>query len=137
MTPEQIKDVKLTWTKVLLIEETAADLFYKKLFELDPTLRQLFKSDIKGQGQKLMATINVAVQSLDNLSAIVPAVEDLGRRHNDYGVSEKDYDTVGAALIWTLDQGLGKDFTDEVKQAWIEVYTLLADTMKNAANVAA
>ena len=89
------------------------------------------------QGRKLMTMINSAVNSLGNLATIVPAVQDLGKRHIAYGVKDKDYDSVGEALIWTLGEGLGKEFTDEVKSAWLETYTILATTMKEAAKEAA
>ena len=79
--------------------------------------------------------ITVAVKGLNRLDTIVPAVRELGRRHAGYGVTEAHYRTVGAALIWTLEQGLGDDFTPEVQAAWVDVYTLLADTMKQAAAV--
>ena len=137
MTPEQINLVKSSWEKVFPIAETAAELFYGKLFELDPQLKSLFKGDMKEQGRKLMAILNTAVNSLDKLETIVPAVQDMGRRHVGYGVKDEDYDTVGAALIWTLGQGLGDDFTDDVKDAWVETYTLVATTMKDAAAKAA
>ena len=137
MTPEQLILVQESWGKVIPVSDTAAQLFYGKLFELDPSLRELFKGDMAEQGKKLMTMINVAVNGLKRLESIVPAVQDLGRRHVDYGVKDEDYDTVGAALIWTLSQGLGDDFTDEVKDAWVTVYGILAMTMKNAAAEAA
>ncbi len=137
MTPEKISLVKSSWAKVTPITDTAAELFYGKLFELDPSLKSMFTSDMKEQGRKLMAMINTAVNSLDRLDAIVPAVQALGERHGGYGVKDKDYDTVAAALIWTLGQGLGENFTDDVKDAWVETYTILATTMKDAAKAAA
>lgn len=137
MTPEQIELVKSSWAKVAPISEKAAELFYGRLFELDPELKKLFKSDMKEQGRKLMAILNTAVNSLDKLETIVPAVQDMGRRHVDYGVKDADYDTVGAALIWTLEQGLGEGFTPDVKDAWVETYTIVATTMKDAAAKAA
>lgn len=137
MTPEQIELVKTSWAKVAPIAEQAAEMFYAKLFELNPDLKSLFKSDMKGQGQKLMAMLNTAVNSLDKLEEIVPAVQASGRRHVDYGVKDEDYDTVGEALLWTLGQGLGDAFTDEVKEAWVTTYMLLATTMKDAAAKAA
>lgn len=137
MTPEQIKMVKASWEKVLPISEQAAELFYGKLFELDPELKSLFKSDMKEQGRKLMSMINTAVNSLTALEQVVPAVQAMGRRHVGYGVKDEDYDTVGAALLWTLGQGLGDAFTDEVKEAWTVTYTVLANTMKDAAAEAA
>lgn len=133
MTPEKIALVQGSWEKVKPISDKAAELFYGKLFELNPAYRDLFPEDMVEQGRKLMAMINTAVNSLKNLEAVVPAVEDMGKRHVGYGVTEADYDVVGEALLWTLEAGLGDDFTDEVKAAWTEVYTLLATTMKNAA----
>jgi len=137
MTPEQIELVKSSWEKVKPISEVAAGLFYGKLFEIDPELKKIFSGDMTEQGRKLMAMINTAVNSLGNLSDIVPAVQELGKRHIDYGVKDKDYDTVAEALIWTLASGLGEDFTDEIKSAWVETYTILATTMKEAAKEAA
>ncbi len=133
MTPEQIKLVQDSWAKVIPISETAAELFYGKLFELDPSLKPMFKGDMKEQGRKLMAILNTAVNALTKLETIVPAVQDMGRRHVGYGVKDEHYDTVGEALIWTLDAGLKDDFTEDTKTAWIGVYTLVATTMKDAA----
>ena len=133
MTPEDIKLVKESWAKVVPIQETAAELFYGKLFELDPSVKPMFKGDMKEQGRKLMAILNTAVNALDKLDTIVPAIQDMGKRHVDYGVKDEHYDTVGEALIWTLDAGLKDAFTEETKAAWVGVYTLVADTMKAAA----
>jgi hemoglobin-like flavoprotein len=132
MNAEQKVLVQESFAKVLPISETAADLFYNRLFELDPALRPLFKGDMKEQGRKLMDMINIAVKGLDDLDKIVPAVQALGQRHGGYGVKDKDYDTVATALLWTLEQGLGNDFTPEVKAAWVEVYLLLSGVMKDA-----
>jgi len=110
-----------------------AEMFYNRLFELRPELKDLFKEDMQTQGEHLMAMLKAAVEGLDDLDAIVPAVEDLGRRHVDYGVKDEDYDTVGEALLWTLEQSFGEDFTPEVKSAWTTVYTLLAAVMQKAA----
>ncbi|MCI0506523.1 MAG: globin domain-containing protein [Gammaproteobacteria bacterium] len=137
MTPEQKKLVQSTFKEVAPIAETAAKLFYSKLFELDPKLKALFKGDMEEQGRKLMKIIGVAVNGLDKLEEIVPVVEGMGKRHVAYGVEDKDYNTVGTALLWTLKQGLDGAFTSEVEEAWTVVYTLLADTMKNAAAKAA
>ena len=137
MTPEQAILVKSSWAKVLPISDKAAELFYGKLFELDPELKPLFKGDMTEQGKKLMKMINTAVNGLDRLEEIVPAVQNLGVRHIGYGVKDKDYDTVGAALLWTLEQGLGDAFTEDVKHSWATVYGILASTMKTAAAEAA
>lgn len=136
MTHEQITLVKTSWSKVIPIRNQAATLFYERLFSLDPPLQKLFSGDMTEQGEKLMVTISTVVASLDKLDLILPVVQDLGRRHLDYGVKDKDYDNVGSALLWTLEQGLGDDFTAEVKQAWAEAYGLLATVMIDAANEA-
>jgi hemoglobin-like flavoprotein len=134
MTPRQIELVQTSWEKVVPIADQAAALFYNRLFELDPELKPMFKSDIKEQGRKLMQMITVAVRGLKDLGKLVPAVEDLGRRHVGYGVRKKDYETVGTALLWTLEKGLGESFTPEVKESWTVVYTVLATTMQKAAS---
>ncbi len=136
MTPEQIKLVKESWAKVALIEAHAAALFYNRLFTIDPSSQELFKGDLTEQKRKLMAMIGVAVNGLTRLDSLVPAVRDLGRRHVGYGVQAKDYGTVGSALLWTLEQGLGQAFTPEVKDAWSAAYSLLAATMQEGATAA-
>ena len=137
MTPEQVGLIKESWAQVLPISDKAAELFYGKLFELDPEIRPLFKGDMEEQGKKLMKMINTAVNGLDRLDEIVPAVQQLGARHVAYGVKDEHYDTVGSALLWTLGAGLGDAFTEDTKEAWAAVYGLLADTMKAAAAEAA
>lgn len=134
LTENQIELVTNSWNKVIPIAETAAELFYNRLFELDPSLRSLFKGDMKQQGEKLMSMITVAVKALNRLDDVVPAIQNMGRRHVGYNVEPEHYDTVGAALLWTLGQGLGDDFTVEVKDAWTIVYGILATTMIDAAN---
>jgi hemoglobin-like flavoprotein len=137
MNREQIKLVQESFEKVVPIADAAAALFYGRLFDLDPALESLFKGDMNEQGRKLMQMIGVAVKSLDRLEQVLPAVRALGARHAGYGVREKDYDTVGGALIWTLRKGLGEDFTPETEAAWAEVYTTLAGVMKDAQAAAA
>ncbi|TDG13358.1 hemin receptor [Seongchinamella unica] len=132
MTPQQISLVKSSWAQVAPISQQAAALFYGRLFELEPKYKALFKGDMKSQGKMLMSMLNTAVASLDRLDTIVPAVQQLGQRHVGYGVKEDDYDTVGAALLWTLGQGLGDAFTEEVEEAWTIAYTTLADVMIEA-----
>lgn len=133
MKPEQISAVQESWVAVEGIADQAAALFYAKLFETDPSLKELFKGDMVEQGKKLMSMIGVAVRGLSRLESIVPAVQQMGVRHAGYGVKDADYDTVGGALLWTLEQGLGEGFTDDLKQSWTDVYVLLATTMKDAA----
>jgi len=133
MTPERIRAVQSTWVKLLPIKNSAAQLFYERLFETDPSLRALFRSDMRQQGEKLMQVIDAAVNGLSRLERITAAIQELGRRHADYGVKDHHYGTVGAALLWTLDKSLGTDFTPEARDAWATVYDILATTMREAA----
>jgi hemoglobin-like flavoprotein len=132
MTPEQQTLVRGSFAKVAPIAAQAAAMFYDRLFALDPALRPLFKGDMTEQGQKLMAMIGTAVANLHRLGDIVPAVRDLGRRHGGYGVKDADYDTVAGALLWTLEQRLGADFTPATRDAWVACYGVLAGEMKTA-----
>jgi hemoglobin-like flavoprotein len=133
ITATQKALVQNSFASVATIADDAAVLFYQRLFELDPSLRPMFRGDMAEQRKKLMQMITAAVKGLDRLEQLVPVVQDLGRRHTRYGVAESHYDTVGAALLWTLEAGLGRAFTSEVKEAWTAVYGLLATTMKDAA----
>jgi hemoglobin-like flavoprotein len=133
MTPEHIALVQGSFADVLPIADTAAALFYERLFVLDPTLRSLFHGDMREQGRKLMAMLHMVVTGLRRLEELVPSVQQLGVRHRGYGVKDAHYATVGAALLWTLEQGLGERFTPEVQAAWTSAYTLLANTMRAAA----
>lgn len=137
MTSLEINLVKDSFRQVLPIADQAAALFYARLFELDPSLRALFRGDMVEQGRKLMTMIATAVAALERLDTIVPAVRALGARHSGYGVTEEHYATVGAALLWTLEKGLGAAFTPAVRDAWTGTYTLLANTMIEAQREAA
>jgi hemoglobin-like flavoprotein len=125
--------VQTSFEQVRPIADAAAALFYNRLFELDPTLRPLFKGDMKEQGRKLMDMITLAVKGLDRPEALLPALAALGRRHAGYGVNKHDYETVGEALLWTLEQGLGPGFTPDVREAWEAVYGFVAGAMREAA----
>jgi hemoglobin-like flavoprotein len=133
MTPSQVQAVKGSFALVRPIADQAGLMFYDRLFQLDPSLRGMFKDDVAEQSRKLMQTLATVVNSLDKLDTIVPAVKALGERHIAYGVKDSHYETVAAALLWTLDKGLGSAFTPDVKTSWIAAYTILADTMKAAA----
>jgi hemoglobin-like flavoprotein len=111
LTDEQVKLVKANWNAVKPIKEAAADLFYDKLFELDPSIREMFKDDISIQKKALMATISFAVATLNHPDKLIPAVQELGGRHGKYGVTAAHYGTVAEALLWTLEQGLGEAWT--------------------------
>lgn len=137
MPPEKIKLVQDSWSKVAPIADQVATLFYGRLFEIAPEVKPLFTSDINEQGKKLTQMLSVAVNGLPRLETILPAVQDLGRRHNDYSVKPEHYEPVEEALLWTLEQGLGDEFTPEVRDAWTETYVTLAGAMKEAASSAA
>ncbi len=133
MTPDQVKLVQDSFAKVVPIADTAADLFYDRLFTIAPEARTLFPDDLTEQKKKLMQMLATAVTNLHQVETILPAVQDLGRRHVAYGVQDKHYEPVGEALLWTLEKGLGDDFTPEVKEAWTETYVTVAGVMKQAA----
>ena len=133
VTLRQIELVQGTFDVIAPIADDAAALFYRRLFEIDPTLRAMFKGDMAEQRRKLMQMLTAAVKGLPRLDRLVPVVQELGRRHATYGVADDHYDTVGVALLWTLEKGLGDAFTDEAREAWATVYGLLATTMKHAA----
>lgn len=133
MTPQDIQLVQAGFEKVAPIAETAAGLFYNRLFEIDPSTRPLFRGDLKAQGNMLMQTLGTAVRNLHQPDRIIAAVQALGRRHVGYGVKDAHYDSVGQALLWTLEQGLGADFTPAARAAWTQAYTLLAGIMMEAA----
>ena len=136
LSAQEIALVQGSFDKVLPIADAAAAMFYGRLFELDQELKPLFRGDMMAQGRALMGMIKVAVAGLTRLDQIVPAVEALGQRHAGYGVKDEHYGTVGTALLWTLEQGLGDGFTTETRAAWIKVYGLLAGTMQAAAAAA-
>lgn len=133
MDANAIALVRDSFAKVAPIADTAAGLFYGRLFETTPAVKPLFRGDMTEQGRKLMATLAVVVKGLDNLPAIVPVAEALARRHVAYGVLPEHYGSVGAALLWTLGQGLGEAFTPEVEAAWTQAYATLSGVMVAAA----
>ncbi len=133
MNSEQINLVQASFADVRPIAPVAAELFYNRLFTLDPSLRPMFKGDLAHQGRMLMAMLNSAVNGLTNLDAMLPVVRQLGARHTKYGVREEHYATVGSALLWTLEQGLGEKFTPAVRDAWAATYQLLAGVMQMGA----
>jgi len=133
LSTQQIQLIRDSWQRVLPMKKQAAELFYGRLFELDPSVKSLFKGKLDFQGDKLMTTLNVVVNSLDDLSGVEAILQAMGERHIIYGVEAAHYETVGAALLWVLQQGLGDYFTEEVEEAWVIAYGLVATTMKEAA----
>ncbi|MFS2033499.1 globin family protein [Polaromonas sp. CT11-55] len=130
MNSEQINLVQASFANVRPIAPVAAELFYERLFVLDPSLRPMFKGDLVHQGRMLMAMLNSAVNGLTQLDTMVPVVRQLGARHVKYGVRDEHYATVGSALLWTLEQGLGDKFTPAVREAWAAAYDMLAGVMQ-------
>jgi hemoglobin-like flavoprotein len=134
MSPQEKALVKQTWRKLTPMADTAARLFYDRLFEIDETTRPLFKTtDLAEQRQKLIQALVMVVQGLDHLEALVPTLAGLGRSHAQYGVTDGHYESVGAALLWTLEQGLGSEWTSETKAAWSSAYLLLTGVMREGA----
>jgi hemoglobin-like flavoprotein len=133
MLPGQAQLIRESFAKIEPMAAIAGLMFYQRLFTLDPSLRPLFERDIEQQGVKLMQALRFAVAAIDNPRELQPVLEALGRRHVYYGVEERHYETVGAALMQTLEYLLGPEFTPELKEAWLAIYTFMADTMKRAA----
>jgi hemoglobin-like flavoprotein len=130
MQPTQIQIVRTTFAAVAPQAGVVAQMFYERLFELRPCLRLLFRDDMAAQGHRLMQVLGTAVSQLDRLPELRPVLQQLGRRHTAYGVEDEDYEVVGQALLWTLQQGLGERFTSDVRDAWAAAYTVLAGTMR-------
>jgi hemoglobin-like flavoprotein len=133
MTPQQVELVRQSFAKVAATKDQAGALFYRRLFELDPALRPLFKDDMPAQGGRLMTALGGVVASLDQLARVLPGIRELGRRHAAYGARPEHYATVGEALIWTLERALGADFTRDARRAWTDAYAQIAWTMIAAA----
>jgi len=129
MTLAQISLIRASFTRVVMARETSAELFYNRLFELDPSLRPLFKGDMKEQGLKFFLMLEIVVGGLNAFEDVVAELRALGQRHIEYGVLPRHYLTVREALLWMLNQVLGKDFTGETRMAWMEMYDLLSRAM--------
>lgn len=132
MTPHQIELVQKSFAQVTPIASTAADLFYGRLFETAPEVRRMFPDDMRDQKRKLMMTLGVVVSALPQIDTLMPAVRALGQRHAGYGARAEHFAPVGAALLWTLEQGLGEAFTADVKAAWTVAYDILSRAMIEA-----
>ncbi len=131
-TDREIELVRTTWAPVAEDPDAAAALFYGKLFETAPAVKPLFTSDMKEQGRKLMAMVGVAVNNMDRIEEVVPAVQACGKRHVDYGALPEHYPVVGATLLATLGEALGDAFTEDVRAAWSKTYDILASVMIDA-----
>lgn len=129
ITPHQIALVRGSFAAMVPIRETAATLFYARLFELAPEVRPLFPRDLMAQGAKLMAALTLVVRDLDRIEAIRTEIEALALRHVGYGAIEAHYAAVGEALVWALEQGLGESFSNDAREAWRAAYALLSGAM--------
>jgi nitric oxide dioxygenase len=133
LTPQQISRVQESFDLVQPMAMAAASVFYARLFDLDPGLRRLFPEDLLDQQRKLMQLLGAGVRGLSRPEQLFPVLRDLGRRHTGYGVRPEDYDTVGAALIWTLERGLGDAFGPDLRAAWTAAYAVMAAAMQEGA----
>jgi hemoglobin-like flavoprotein len=134
MRPETERLVRESWRQFEPVAEQSAGFFYEKIFELDPEARRLFaKTDMEAQGRKVMRMFAEIVRALDQPEELITEIADLGRRHVHYGVRDAQYDSVGTALLWTLELGLGPAFTPEIRNAWTEAYLLFSTVMRRAA----
>ena len=129
MTPDHVKLVQESFAKVAPISETAAVLFYDRLFEIAPKVKAMFPTDMTEQRRKLMATLAVVVGGLGNLESVLPAASALAKRHVSYGAKAEHYPVVGSALLWTLEKGLGDAWTPDVAEAWTAAYGTLSGFM--------
>ena len=135
MTPQQIELVKQSWSKVAAMDpETVGTLFYNRLFQIAPNTKHLFRNPMPEQSKKLLSMLAYVIAKLDSIEDIIDEVSKLAKRHVQYGVKEEHYAVVAVALLWTLEQGLGGSWTNDVKEAWIACYTILSGAMIHAAN---
>ena len=130
MKPEQIKLVKKTWKILMGINPTIiGDAFYSKLFTDHPAIRKLFPSDMNQQYIKLVDMLTSIIMNLDHLESVSEEIIAMSNRHTGYGVKPAHYEMVGSALLWTLQKGLGAEWSNDIENAWIACYQSLADTM--------
>jgi nitric oxide dioxygenase len=132
MSPEQVQIIKLTFAQAMSSKDKVGRMFYDRLFEIAPETRPMFKGDIDAQSRKLMDTLALAIGMLRDMPTLVITLQSLAKRHVAYGVRDEHYETVGAALLWTLEKGLGSAFTPEARTAWATLYGAVAKIMRDA-----
>ncbi len=132
MTPKQIELIQESWEYILKNVPQAGELFYSRLFDVNPNLRPMFSPDVKTQAQKLVSMITFAVRKLNTLDEVISDVQALGRRHGNYGVQPAHYAMVADSLLWTLEKGLGERWTREMIEAWVSLYSTLSGIMMEA-----
>jgi len=135
MTPTQIKLIRRSFERITSMKSEFASAFYTRLFKIAPEVTPLFTGDMTEQGNKLTTLLGTVINNLENLENIIPTAQQLSIKHIGYGVTEKHYDYVGEALLWTLSQSLGRDFTSEHYLAWEEAYGILSSVMIDAARL--
>jgi len=135
MTPEQARLIKESWNSVASIADAAVEQFYNRLFEIDPTTRALFHAtNMPEQRKKVIQALSLAVRGVDDPATLTPVLQQLGRGHQGYGVTAAHYKSVGAALLWTLEHGLGPQWTPATAAAWTELYGSISAVMLRAAD---
>lgn len=132
LTAKEAELIRASFVKAVAKPGNVSALFYQKLFALDPSVRGLFHGDMSEQGRKLTGTLAFIVESIDQLERLLPTVRELGARHVNYGVTDRHYATVGAALVWALAQSVGRTFTKATRVAWEKAYAILAEAMIDA-----
>lgn len=136
LTEKQIKIIKQSWGQLRGVNAvTIGDVFYRKLFIDEPQFKHMFKSSVEEQSKKLIEMLSLIVARVDRLDELTEDVKQLAIRHVNYGVKDKHYESVGGALIWTLQVALGKDWNDETEEAWTKCYQILASTMIDATKI--
>jgi hemoglobin-like flavoprotein len=130
LTPEAIQAVRAGFARIAPIREEIGGLFYGKLFEMDPGLRPLFGDNLEAQSRMLMTAIQMVIDSLDSPENVARHLSEVGRRHGAYGAQMRDFDTFGAALIWSLQQGLGPDYTPQFETGWVGAFDLIRNVMR-------
>ena len=133
MTQHQKDLVRSSFRKITPIAEETSDLFYSRLFEIAPYVGALFKGETHEQGAKMMTMLQMVIHMLDRFEENIPRLEKLGRDHRSYGVTSGHYDIFASALLWSLERMLGRDFTDDVRNAWVALYVDISAVMKKAA----
>ena len=129
MTEKQIQLVQQSWLQVKPVARQAGMIFYEKLFIVAPAVKHMFTQDMQQQADKLVTMLSYVVTRLHRLDDIIAEVEELGKRHQQYGAAPAHYDVVGSCLVATLKDGLADKWTDELQQAWIAAFSILKTAM--------
>lgn len=133
MTPDEIWSIQDSFSHITPQAEAAGVRFYTRLFAIAPELRPLFDGDMRTQGMKFMTTLGVVVKAFSDFQAMLPLARQLAVDHVAFGVRPDHYAPVGEALVWTMRETLGREFTEDVQDAWARAYRLLSSEMIKAA----